>query len=121
MKASEKTNLPAVQENPTTKFFNGYFEQDITISAEKLGTIRAYFEQQTTPEAAEALAHAVISSAFMRGRDPLALLDEIKQAGRENFTAFLALILNETRADTSLLGVNAQPSRNRYVERSILF
>jgi hypothetical protein len=121
MKASETTNLPKTAENPTTKFFNGYFEQEIVIGADKLSVIRSYLEQQTSPEAAESLTHAVISAAFLRGLDPMELLDEIRQAGRENFTAFIALILNDTRADTSLLGVNAAPVRNRYVERSIVF
>jgi hypothetical protein len=121
MKTAENTNLPVTRENPTTKFFNGYFEQDITISAEKLAVIRAYLEKQTTTESAESLTHAVISAAFLRGLDPLELLDEIKQAGRENFTAFLALILNDTRANTSLLGINAAPVRNRYVDHGLRF
>lgn len=121
MKASEKTNLPQTIQNPTTKFFNGYFEQEIEISSDKLSLIKTYLEKQTSAEAVESLTHAIVSSAFMRGVDPLELLDEIKRAGRENFTAFLALILNETRANTSMLGVNANPVKNIYVERSVLF
>jgi hypothetical protein len=121
MKASENTNLPQSRANPTTKFFNGYFEQEIVIGADKLSVIRAYLEQQTSPEAAESLTHAVISAAFLRGLDPLDLLDEIRQAGRENFTAFMALVFNDTRANTSLLGINAAPARNKYVERALLF
>jgi hypothetical protein len=121
MKASEQTNLPKTPQNPTTKFFNGYFEQDIPISADKLSVIRSYVEKQTTAEAAESITHAIIASAFLRGEDPISLLDEIKQAGRENFTAFLALVLNDTRANTSLLGINAITTKNKYVERSIIF
>ena len=119
----ESTNLAAVNLNTlndTDKFFNNFFKTPIDVSPLQNDAIVSYFEQITdNRESALALASAVIYTSKQQQADPMVILDEFKKLNKGQLDAYLCMFLNLNRVGTSLLGINVNPVRNKYVERSI--
>lgn len=119
----ENTNLNAVNLNTLTdtdKFFNNFFKAPIDISPMQNDAIVSYFEQITdNRESAVALASAVIYTSKQQQTDPMEILDQFKKVDRGQLNSYLCMFLNLNRIGTSLLGVNVNPVKNKYVERSI--
>jgi len=119
----ENTNLNAVNLNTLTdtdKFFNNFFKAPIDVSPMQNDAIVSYFEQITdNRESAVALASAVIYTSKQQQTDPMEILDQFKKIDRGQLNSYLCMFLNLNRIGTSLLGVNVNPVKNKYVERSI--
>jgi hypothetical protein len=119
----EVTNLSGVNLNTTTdvdKYFNNFFKQPIDISPAQDDAIVAFFETVTdNKESAKALASAVIYTSKQQQTDPMQILDEFRKLDKGQLNAYLCMFLNLNRVGTSLLGVNTQPVKSKYVERSI--
>ena len=105
----------------TRSFFNGYFNQQISINATTYDAVNGFFRQRLkSKEAANALTSAILTTSFNNKIDPLALIEDLKQVSDIALDETLALLLNETRRNTSLLGV-AQPVQiNQNIARNIL-
>lgn len=119
----EVTNLSGVNLNTTTdvdKYFNNFFKQPIDISPAQDDAIVTFFETVTdNKESAKALASAVIYTSKQQQTDPMQILDEFRKLDKGQLNAYLCMFLNLNRVGTSLLGVNTQPVKSKYVERSI--
>ena len=117
----QPSNLNSSGTNNTTRFFNNYFIPQYTVSSDTNDAIVSYFEQQTgSLESARLLAQTVINTAQAQRQDPLAILNEFQKLPTVQVNAILALYLNSTRVNTSLLGIKNTPSPNRYITRTIL-
>jgi hypothetical protein len=119
----EVTNLSGVNLNTATdvdKYFNNFFKQPIDISPAQDDAIVTFFETVTdNKESAKALASAVIYTSKQQQTDPMQILDEFRKLDKGQLNAYLCMFLNLNRVGTSLLGVNTQPVKSKYVERSI--
>lgn len=114
-------NLTKDPGNPTTRFFNNYFVKTAALSTQANETVIAFFEKQTGNRAsAILLAQSVLNTATQQGDDPMQVIDEFKRMPQGELNAFLALYLNSTRVNTSLLGVTNVPQPNKYVARTII-
>jgi len=119
----EVTNISGVNLNTTTdadKYFNNFFKQTIDISPAQDDAIVSFFQSITdNKESATALASAVIYTSKQQQTDPMLILDEFKKLDKGQLDAYLCMFLNLNRIGTSLLGINTQPIKSKYVERSI--
>ena len=115
-------NLPTTTGTKTSRYFNNYFvgsTGQVSIGAND--AIVSYFETQTGDrESAAVLSRAVIETALQQNLDPMAVLDDFKKLPMGELDAYLALFLNMSRVNTSLLGISNMPRANKYVARTIL-
>jgi hypothetical protein len=119
----ESTNLSGINLNTindTDKYFNNFFKQTIDISPAQDDAIVSFFQTITdNRESAVALASAVIYTSKQQQTDPMLILDEFKKLDKGQLNSYLCMFLNLNRVGTSLLGVNTQPVKSKYVQRSI--
>jgi len=102
-------------------YFNNFFVKTAPISVQANDAIVSYFQEQTgSIEAAKVLVQAVLNTASQQGDDPLKVLDEFRKMPIGELNAFLAMYLNASRVNTSLLGIRQPPQTNKYVARTIL-
>ena len=122
----QNTNLPLVDERSTStirtlSLFNGYFEQEVKINTSVYDIVNGFFlNRMKSPEAANALAAAVLTTTYNNKIDPLTFIKELEEMSSIQLTDVLALYLNETRRNTSLLGVTVAITPNIPVARNIL-
>ena len=119
------SNLSAVNLNNIngdgSKFFNNYFDNTISISTAKDDAVVSYFEKVTSnKDSALALSSAVIYTARVQNMDVMAVLDEFKKLNKTQLTPYISYFLNLSRIGTSLIGVQNNPVRNKYVARTII-
>lgn len=121
------TNTSSVDVNlnnnsSTDKYFNNFFNKvKYDISGVINDTIVGYFQKVTdTPEAAVALASAVIYTAISQNLDPLVVLEQFKKKEKQELNGYLLLFLNLNRYGTSYLGTTNAPNTNKYVTRTLL-
>jgi len=122
---SSPTNLGPVNLNTITgdgsRFFNNFFNKSISISTAKDDAIVSFFEKYAdNKQSALAIASAVIYTSRSQNIDPMLVLDEFKKLEAGKLSAYLSYFLNLSRVGTSLLGVNNQVVKNKYVARTIL-
>ena len=102
-------------------YFTNYFNRIVDISGAQNDAILSYFQRFTNnKEAAEALASAIIYTAQNQKQDPMEVLDYFTKIDINKLNAYLCMFLNMNRVGTSLLGINNQQIRNKYVRRSII-
>lgn len=119
--SSKPSNLSSAASNKTTTFFNNYFSSVPPINSNVNDAIVSFFEKQTgDAESAKILADAVINTAHQQNEDPLNVLDQFRELGVGELNVYLALYLNLSRVNSSLLGVKNVPKTSKYVQRSII-
>ena len=117
----QPSNLSSTNNNPTTRYFNNFFDPTYPTSPEINDAIVSYFQEQTGDlESARLLSQAVYDTARSQREDPLAVLDQFKALPQGELSPFLALYLNISRVPTSLLGVQNTPKPNLLVTRTII-
>lgn len=117
----QPSNLNSSGSNESTRYFNNFFTPAYTVSANTNDALLGYFEQQTgNIESAKLLAQAVIDTSQAQRQDPMAVLDEFQKLSQGELNAVLALYLNTSRVNTSLLGIKNVPTPNPFVARTIL-
>lgn len=124
------TNLPnkdlARTENvsaeyKTKTFFNGYFDQAVSITGPEWDIVFSFFKKLTQDDqAAKSLSAALITTAEQKNANPIDLIKELDQYNSIELDQVLALYFNATRRGTSLLGYTQTRTPNKYVARNIL-
>lgn len=116
------TNLNTSGYTKTTAYFNNYFLAPLDISQEVNDSILSYFEQQTgNKESAKILVQTVIETAQLQREDPLQVLNKFMKLPQGDLNVILALYLNNSRVNTSYLGVKTAPQENKYITRTIVY
>jgi len=116
------TNLPINNIEETLAYFETIYDDSITVSQNIVDALYAFFISRTENEdTALALVHTVIVTAVGAKINPMAMLDQFKAAGSEfKLNVQLATFLNQTRNNTSMLGVKNVPTANNHISRTIL-
>jgi hypothetical protein len=116
------TNLNTSGYTKTTSYFNNYFQLPLEIDQNINDSILSYFEQQTgNKESAKILVQSVIETAKQQREDPLQTLNRFMQLPMGDLNVILALYLNNSRVNTSFLGVKTPTQTNTYVTRTIIY
>ena len=117
----QPSNLNSTGTNKTTAYFNNFNSPRSGISPDVNDTILSYFEQQTGDvESAKILVQTIIDTAIAQREDPLKVLEQFQKVPAGDLSGTLALYLNSTRVNTSLLGIKVAPKTSRFVTRTIL-
>jgi hypothetical protein len=117
----QPSNLHSSGTTKTTRFFNNFYIPTYTVSENTNDAILSFFQQQTDNlDSAKLLAQALIDTAQAQREDPMTVITEFQKLPEGELNAILALYLNTTRVNTSLLGIKNRPRTNPYVARSIL-
>lgn len=118
---NQPSNLNTTNTNNTTLFFNNFFTLSGTVSENVDDAIVGFFQNQTQDATAgKLLAAAVINTALQQKEDPMAVMDQFRKLSPGELNVYLALYLNLSRVNTSLIGIKNQPKTSKYVERTIL-
>lgn len=114
-------NLPSITTNNTTEYFNNFFSQDFNVSQNVNDAVVGYFQSVTgNKQSGTLLAASVINTALTQGIDIMSLVDEFRRLPSHELNAYLAMLLNTNRVETSLLGISNSPPVNKYIQRAIL-
>lgn len=117
----QPSNFNSSGSSKTTRYFNNFFTPSYTVSQNTNDAIVSFFQQQTNNlDSAKLLAQALIDTAQAQRADPMVVLSEFQKLGLGELNAIMALYLNTSRVNTSLLGISNSPKANGYVTRSIL-
>ena len=109
------------EESKTRTFFNGYFDQHVQITGVEWDLVYAFFLKHTENEdAANAMSEAIITAARSQNLNILDLIKDLEPFEGIELDQVLALYLNQTRRDTSLLGYSQPLTPNKYAARNIL-
>lgn len=116
------TNLPINDIEETLKYFGTIYDSPINVSQNQVDALYAFFISRTENEdTALALVHTVIVTAVGAKINPMIMLDRFKNAGDGfDLNRQLAAFLNQTRNNTSMLGVKNVPKVNNHISRTIL-
>ena len=114
-------NLDSTGLNKTTNFFSNYFTPIGEIDQNINDSILSYFQEQTGDlESAKLLVQTIIETANTNRENPLDVLQRFQKLPKGDLTAILTVYLNNTRVNTSFLGVRNTPPSNIYVTRSVI-
>jgi len=114
-------NLDSTALNKTTNFFTNYFQPSDQINQNINDSILSYFEQQMgDTESARLMVQTIIETAKANRENPLDVLQRFQSLPQGDLNAILTVYLNNTRVNTSFLGVKNTPPTNVYVTRSII-
>lgn len=122
---TQNTNLPVSNptksEELTQTFFNGYFDEEITIDASLHDTIYSFFLRELGDKSsANAFTHSLITISNETNTNPMDLLDQFTSSNGISINTFMAALINTTRRNTSLIGLNQPKTSNTVVARNIL-
>lgn len=122
MQLNSPTNLNTSGFTKTTTYFNNYFLQPLDISQEVNDSILSYFEQQTgNKDSAKILVQSVIETAQLQREDPLQVLNKFMKLPKGDLNVIMALYLNNSRVNTSYLGVKTVSQINEYAVRTVIY
>ncbi len=114
-------NLDSTSLTKTTNFFTNYFNPIGEIDQNINDSILSYFQEQTGDiESAKLLVQTIIETANTNRENPIDVLQRFQKLPIGDLTAILTVYLNNTRVNTSFLGVRNSPPSNIYVTRSII-
>lgn len=118
------SNLPKPAETPdiiTTNFFNGYYDQQLTISKENYDVVQAFFLGETNnKDAADALTSMVITISSFNRINPMSIIENLRGLTGLNLTKTLTVLFNSTRRNSSYLGYTQVRQTNMFVMRNIV-
>lgn len=121
MSSPQNINSVNLASTEPQKYFNNLFLNPSTITANQNDAVIAFFERQTqNKDAAKLLASAVIYTASAQNLDPMSIIQQFTQLPTGQLNPYLTMFLNLNRVGTSYLGINNQPSVNKYIQRAIL-
>lgn len=120
------TNLPKKEiektQTQTQTYFDGYFEQPVTVSQNEVDVVNAFFLRLTNnnTEAAQAYTGSVLSIAKEQKVSPVTIVEDFENQDTSKITRRLLTLLNNNRLKTSLLGVKKTAKVNPFVARNII-
>jgi hypothetical protein len=125
MSNANNIDLVNLSQNSNTSldtFFNNYFVIPSTITSNQNNALIAFFEKQTNgnKQSAELIASSIAYTAMAQGIDPMSILQQFQSLKPGELNLYLAMFLNLNRVATSIVGINNQPTQNKYVTRTIL-
>ena len=122
MTPGPSTNLPINNIEDTLNYFATINDARIEVPQNVVDALYAFFILRTeNEETALAFVNTVIVTAIGAKINPMALLDTFRNAASDfRLDTQLATFLNQTRANTSMLGVKNVPKVNDHISRTIL-
>jgi hypothetical protein len=114
------TNLPG-QSTQTQEFFNGYYNQKITMNPNEYNQVYSFFVSKTGSEsAAQQLTQTVMIITYNNNISPIQIINDFnKAASVSDFKTLLITFFNSFRGPTSKIGYSNNIFKNEWIERNI--
>lgn len=115
------TNLTNSQNN-TPQFFNGYYNQTISLNPEIYNQLYAFFRGIVNSEsAAKELAQSVMVLTHNNKLDPMKIIQDFNKAASDSeLKTLLITFFNSLRGPTSKIGYNNTVYSNQWTQRNII-
>ena len=105
----------------TSTYFTNLHAYTPPVPVNTDSAVQTFFEEYTgNKQSGKLLADAVIYTALTQKMNPLAVIAEFKKLSAEKLSLTLATFLNQSRVNTSFIGVMNSPKTSFFVQRSIL-
>ena len=119
------TNLPPKKTNNETKeFFDVYntTRAETVVSSTDHDAVRGFFMRKTNDniDVSNGLTDTVMQISSLHGAKPMELIDEFNDYAVTDIQQALVSLLNQQRANTSILGFNRNKKPSTYTARNIL-
>lgn len=119
------TNLPKSNKpNATTEFFNQYDAptDSSVVNANEYDAVRGFFLRKTNDNetVADGLTGTVMSLSNLHNVSPMDLIDDFIDYALTDIQQALVSLINQTRANTSILGFNRNKTPSQTIARNIL-
>jgi hypothetical protein len=119
------TNLPKSNKpNATTEFFNQYDAptDSSVVNANEYDAVRGFFLRKTNDNetVADGLTGTVMSLSNLHNVSPMDLIDDFTDYALTDIQQALVSLINQTRANTSILGFNRNKTPSQTIARNIL-
>jgi hypothetical protein len=119
MTRSDSTNNQDT--NSTTRFFDNFYEQEISFNASEVDAVIGYFLKRGFDKvAATNTASIILQQASSDGISAFQLIDTLKGATDVQLSNVIAQILNTNRSKTSAVGYKVAPQRQLFDQRQII-
>lgn len=115
------TNLPN-STTTTQQFFNGYYNQPVTMQPDVYNTVYAFFLSKTNSDAAaQTLTQNIMVLTYNNNLDPLQIIKDFdKVASSSELKTLLITFFNSLRGPTSKIGYSNNTYQNQWVQRNII-
>ncbi|MBL18208.1 MAG: hypothetical protein CMC82_00040 [Flavobacteriaceae bacterium] len=121
------TNLPPKNNDSvsTGEFFSAYNtpRAETVVDPNEFEAIRGFFLKKTdnSETVANGLTDTVIQIANLHDVSPMNLIEDFTDYGISDIQQALVSLINQTRANTSILGFNKTNAPSTYFARNILY
>lgn len=113
-------NLPNIPVNKTDSYFNNYYKNLPFIDTNSQAVLISFFEGITVDnETAKVMAGSLVQIVQQQNLDMNKILDDLRKLSKKNIDAYLTLLFNMNRVNSSFLGVINVPTTSDYVTRTI--
>jgi hypothetical protein len=119
------TNLPANPNgNKTTEFFDVYNtdRNSTVVNPNEFDAIMGFFKRKTNDNVtiSTGLTDTVLQIAMLHNVSPMDIIEDFNDYGVTEIQQALVSLINQTRANTSILGFNRNKAPSQVVARNIL-
>ena len=104
------TSLPSTNTSNQQSYFDNYYKSQNRISGNHYDAVYTFFLARTNnnKDAAKSLASSLLEVTYQNGIDPMLVLDDFKKYNNsENLKIAMISLFNNTRRNTSKIGVAA--------------
>lgn len=120
--ASTNVDQNVESKEKTIDFFNGYFNQNISIDAAQHQAVKSFFLRKTNDDqtTANTLTDSLFEIAYNGGYDIMSLIERLESENINDVQKNLIAIINSYRIKTSVLGYANSRTANPNVLRNII-
>jgi len=120
--ASTNVDQNVESKEKTVDFFNGYFNQNISIDAAQHQAVKSFFLRKTNDDqtTASTLTDSLFEIAYNGGYDIMSLIERLESENINDVQKNLIAIINSYRIKTSVLGYANSRTANPNVLRNII-
>jgi hypothetical protein len=120
--ASTNVDQNVESKEKTVDFFNGYFNQNISIDAAQHQAVKSFFLRKTNDDqtTANTLTDSLFEIAYNGGYDIMSLIERLESENINDVQKNLIAIINSYRIKTSVLGYSNSRTANPNVLRNII-
>jgi hypothetical protein len=118
---STYSNNKNLSESKTVEFFNNYFSENLTVSANEFDTVFSWFKKKGFDDvASKSITQILLNQAKKDSTNIFKILDTMNSYSRDKISFIVAKILNATSGKTSKLGFESDRINNPEIKRNLV-
>lgn len=105
----------------TTQIFDKFYNSEVVVETNQYDYVFSFFKSIMTDEK---IAQEFTAQVFIMSKDtgisPIEYVDSVKGQNAQTLTMSMAYYMNQTRSNSTLLGVGSVTTPNYYVARNVV-